>query len=273
MPRLERLLRRATVFLNVSGGKDRAAAAARALDVIRSVAPEARVYMLYAHTPLALPENLEYVESLARWLGVELLVARPREGLEALARRGWPWPWRRWCMYRWKLEPMHEITRRYPAPRLHVIGVRAGESRRRLSIFGGYTPREPWFYCLKWRRYCAWYWAPIVSWSEGEVWEYIRRRGIPVNPLWRRGRHSSHDCVVCLPYAELAEYLWLKAAYPGLWRRLYETYRRMNENRRRGPKILAWGYTDLDLVNRIATLEEFMRPARRKCESCLVLSG
>ncbi len=269
MKRLEWLAREGTVFLSVSGGKDSTAAAVRAVEILEKVAPEARVFMVYAHTPLALPENLEYVERLADWLGVELIVARPREGLEVIEKRGWPSPMRRWCMYRWKLEPIIESIKRHPTPHLHVVGVRTGESRRRLTLYSGRDPREPWFYCLRHGNYCAYYWSPILDWSGEQVWAYIEERGIPRNPLWGMNGHSSHDCVVCLPFAKRREYLRLKTEHPEIWDRLYTVYRRMNRARRRGAKILAWSYTDLDEVARAKTLEDYME-ARSKCRACLV---
>lgn len=268
--RIEGLARRGSLILTVSGGRDSAAAAYRALEILRERGiPPRRTVVLYAHTPLALPENLDYVKRLAAWLGARLLVARPREGLEAIARRGWPYPHRRWCMYRWKIEPMIEAIRSagIPTPHIHVVGVRLGESRRRLTVYQARDPREPWFYCLKHASYCAWYWAPILDWSDEQVREYIRERGIPRNPLWSSSGHSSHDCTVCLPFARRSDYARLKAWHPDLWQRLLDAYRRM---RTRRPGALAWRRLDLEEVARARTLEDYPEEPPSKCRACLV---
>jgi 3'-phosphoadenosine 5'-phosphosulfate sulfotransferase (PAPS reductase)/FAD synthetase len=215
--------------------------------------------MLYAHTPLALEENLKYVQRLAEWLGVPLLVARPKEGLEALVHRGFPSPLRRWCMYKWKLEPMFEVAERFPPPRVHVFGIRLGESARRSRLFGKYAElgERLWFYCNEYRNYCAYYWAPILDWSGERVLKYIEEKGVPKNPLWGRG-HSSHDCAICISYANFRDWLVFKQEHPELWEKIYALYRELNEKYRiKKGKVLAWNWVDLDDVARTPSLTDF----------------
>ena len=37
---------------------------------------------------------------------------------------------------------------------------------------------------------------PIVDWTDGDVWDYIRSEHIPVNPLYERGFHRV-GCIGC----------------------------------------------------------------------------
>ena len=263
---LERLARVATFFLNVSGGRDSAAAAARAVEALRGVNPGARVYAVYAHTPLALEENLRYVERLAGWLGVELIVVRPppERGLRLLSRSGWPHPLNRWCMHQWKVQPIFEAASRYPRPHVHVLGIRLGESRRRYTLFS--ARGELGFHSGR----GVWYWLPILRWSREQVERYIEERGIPRNPLWGERGHSSHDCVVCLPYATWREYAWLKASHPDKFQELLEAYRELQRNKRKKGKVLAWGYTDLEAVAKQATLEQYLAPNPKRNCGCLL---
>jgi 3'-phosphoadenosine 5'-phosphosulfate sulfotransferase (PAPS reductase)/FAD synthetase len=248
-----------TVILNVSGGRDSAVAASVATETVRSLDPSARIYMLYAHTPLALEENLEYVKRLAEWLNVPLLVAKPNEGLETIVRRGLPSPLRRWCMYKWKIEPMYAIAKRFPPPRIDVVGVRLSESTRRLKLFEIYAGKQLWYYCNKYRNYCSYYYAPILDWSREDVLRYIEERGVPKNPLWNDNGHSSHDCVICIAYAGFSDWIMFKQRHPELWEKIYALYREMNEKRRRERKVLAWNYVDLDDVAKTPSLLEFTR--------------
>jgi 3'-phosphoadenosine 5'-phosphosulfate sulfotransferase (PAPS reductase)/FAD synthetase len=250
--------KKATFFLNVSGGKDSVVAASVAVEQIRSLDPGARIYALYAHTPLALYENLKYVEKLAEWLKVPLIVARPREGLEVLAYRGFPSPLRRWCMYRWKFEPMFEAAARLPPPRVHVVGVRLSESKRRAMVFGGRVEERVWYYCNKWHDYCAYYYAPILEWSREDVLKYIEEKSLPKNPLWGEDGHSSHDCAICICYASFEDWLIFKQKHPELWEKVYSMYRELNEKHKwRKRKLLAWNWVDLDDVARTPSLEDF----------------
>jgi 3'-phosphoadenosine 5'-phosphosulfate sulfotransferase (PAPS reductase)/FAD synthetase len=239
---------------------DSVAAAALAVEEIRGEVPGARILLLYIERPLAYPENLRYIERLGRWLGVELVVARPSEGLEAIARRGWPTPMRRWCMYRWKLEPMMEAVKRYPRPHLHVIGVRRSESRRRQHLYSSVGDGGgAWWYCLRHASYCAWYWGPILDWTREDVRRFIREEGIPRNPLWSSGDgHGSPDCMICLAYAKEKDYLRLKAEHPDVWRRILEVYRKVNAVRRRAERILAWGKLDLERVEAQRSVESYL---------------
>ena len=260
LKRLKLLLEmKATFFLNVSGGRDSAVAAAVAVELLRSLDPSARIYALYAHTPLALEENLKYVQKLAEWLDVPLLVARPSEGLESLVRRGFPSRRRRWCMYRWKLQPMLEVAERFPPPHVHVFGIRLSESTRRLRLFNKYAERgeQVWYYCSKWRNYCAYYFAPILDWSGEQVLRYIEERKLPKSPFWSSG-HSSHDCAICICYAGFRDWLVFKQKHPELWKKIYSVYRELNERRRRKEKVLAWNYVDLDDIARTASLMDFV---------------
>ena len=269
------LLARGTILLMASGGKDSAVASHYAVQRIREVDGSASIIMVHARTPLTLDENVEYVERLAEFLGVELAVVEPEKGrgLEKIVDWGLPHPRGRWCMVHWKVRPIIDHIRRssYRPPYTNVLGVRKSESRRRLTIYSGVSDKP---YLTEIEGLKMYNWLPIVDWDEHTVWRYIERHNIPRNPLWGARGHSSHDCVVCLPYASFLEYAWLKANHPDVWRKIYSVYKELNSNRRRERKILAWRYTDLDEVERMQSLENFIyRAPRLKCRECLAPGG
>jgi phosphoadenosine phosphosulfate reductase len=37
---------------------------------------------------------------------------------------------------------------------------------------------------------------PIIDWTDDEVWEYIKERGLPYNPLYDQG-HKRVECIGC----------------------------------------------------------------------------
>ena len=234
------------VALCVSGGKDSAVSASVAMETLKQLNYRGKVVMLYAHTPLAVNENLEYVKRLADYLGVELVVVQPPKGhgLEYIKVAGIPTPWRRWCMHRWKLEPMLEWAKKQPKPLMFVIGIRVSESQRRFTVYYRHTKEKVWF----WNGF--YYYAPILDWDSAKVWKYIEEKGIPRNPLWSVKGHSSHDCVICIPYSiqRKEKWLWLKSNYPEIFEKLYTLWRHAQSVKKLRVMI------DLDEVKKQATL-------------------
>ncbi len=165
---------------------------------------------------------------------------------------------------------MFEVAERFPPPRVHVFGIRLGESTRRFRLFGKYAERDEslWFYCNEYRNYCAYYFAPILQWTREDVLRYIEEKGIPPNPLWS-GRHSSHDCAICICYANFRDWLILKQEHPELWRRIYSAYRELNQKYKiKKEKVLAWNWVDLDDVARTPSLTDFARQPQDQVSAC-----
>lgn len=85
----------------------------------------------------------------------------------------------RWCCAHYK--------ERGGDGRFVVTGVRAAESSKRAG-------RSMVEHCLRGgnKRYLH----PILDWSDGDVWDYIADRGLPVNPLYAQG-YRRIGCVLC----------------------------------------------------------------------------
>ena len=82
-----------------------------------------------------------------------------------------------------KIEPQKRFLRDYGA---WVTGIRRDQTLQRAS-----TPVLSWE-----ERFGVVKIAPLVNWSAGKVQEYVRERGIPLNPLLGRG-YKSIGCAPC----------------------------------------------------------------------------
>jgi 3'-phosphoadenosine 5'-phosphosulfate sulfotransferase (PAPS reductase)/FAD synthetase len=83
------------------------------------------------------------------------------------------------------------------------VGIRAAESERRSKM-----PEHEWseFYD------CDFY-RPLLHWSEAQVWEILKRHGVPPNPLYTEAGSARVGCYPCIharksELAALPEWAW-----------------------------------------------------------------
>jgi 3'-phosphoadenosine 5'-phosphosulfate sulfotransferase (PAPS reductase)/FAD synthetase len=217
--------------LLVSGGKDSVVAATVAFEEARERGIECRVVHINELRAFRAPDDalpykpVDYVREFAKWLGVELVVLEPDfDFWEGVKRWGYPHVFHnRWCMLFLKRKPLEkfawEEVRRGYRP-VFVVGIRRSESPRRAKI---YTSKWMVFDYggLKLENY-----YPILDWSDQQVEEFIRTRGIPENPLWRFG--FSFDCL-CLAGTSIRKLNRIIAEFPNLARWLAERDREVNQ--------------------------------------------
>lgn len=67
---------------------------------------------------------------------------------------------------------------------------------------------------------------PIVDWSEDEVWSYIRRRGLPINPQYKTNKRVG--CVVC-PKAGFTSNFHNLMKYPKIIDAILSTYKHRSD--------------------------------------------
>ncbi len=191
------------VFVSFSGGKD-SLVTFRLAEKALGYKPD----ILFNDTGLELPETVRYVREFARREGVRLLVASAGDafwrGLQVL---GPPARDYRWCCKVAKLIPIARAVRRaYPHGALSLVGQRKYESALRAV-----SPRI-------WRNI----WipgtvsaSPIHDWTALDVWLYILREKLLVNPLYYMG-FDRLGCWLC-PASEIAELETVREIHPELW--------------------------------------------------------
>jgi phosphoadenosine phosphosulfate reductase len=194
-------------YVCVSGGKD--SSVIQELCIMAGVTCE----FAHSHTSVDHPETVCFVrreQKRLQEMGYEFRIEIPRgrDGKQKtmwnkIPTNGLPLRNQRWCCkelkefggkgrycitgVRWsestrrsKNRSVHEITSRTRAD--HIILNNDNDMRRKLSEV-----------CLNQQKLVL---NPIVDWSDQDVWDFIRQRNLPVNPLYTRG-YSRVGCIGC----------------------------------------------------------------------------
>jgi len=136
------------------------------------------------------PETLSLIERVRERYGYEIRAYRPdteavdryvsEVGLDAIYRSV---ELRRRCCEIRKVEP---LTRALAGKAAWVTGLRRAQSVTRADL--PLRELEP--------VHGLWKFNPLAEWSERDVWDYLRSRGVPYNPLHDRGFRSI-GCAPC----------------------------------------------------------------------------
>ena len=201
-----------TCYVLFSGGKDSLCA----LALVKEIGDEvnAQVRAVHVDTTVSLPENLEYVRDICSRLNVPLDVVSPEEDFFSMAKRyGAPRFNARWCCYALKIKPLRDYLR---GKRNKIVadGIRRGESSKRR--------RYSWFWYDK-RHFRCFVIHPIIDWSERQVLDFLSKRGLPLNPLYRKFKRAA-ECW-CGVFKSRRDFEVLRAYNPELFRRLLDVER------------------------------------------------
>lgn len=115
---------------------------------------------------------------------------------------------RQFCTEELKLKPMREWVRARQAETLYadVIlynGIRAGESERRSKM--SEIEDNEFFDCTVMR--------PLLRWSEQDVFDFLKKKNVPPNPLYTDGGAARVGCYPCIhsrksELASLPDWAW-----------------------------------------------------------------
>lgn len=183
-----------------SGGKDSTAALLWVYDYIKHDDWDILHIIVTGNTH---PLSVEYVKYVAAELGVlDKLRIVQREINFFDKVREWGPPLigiSRWCLHQFKLK----LIKRY-ARKIQVLGIRNSDSSIRMKL----KPID-WSYLTKSITV-----HPIISWSDEEVYNYIRDHGLDLNPCYDLCGHSG-NCMFCPYHDKKAIILTLQDPY---WR-------------------------------------------------------
>lgn len=211
-------------YVAFSGGKDSI--------VIKDLCLKAGVKfdIHYQNTTIDPPELIQFIRN--KHPDVEMHYPE-QSYFKELVKRGFPMRRKKWCC---------EFLKEYGGiDRMVVTGIRHAESARRRKR----KCIEP---CSKQQK---WFLHPIITWSELDVWEYIKSYDLPYCRLYDEG-FKRIGCIGC-PNAywktrikELERYPRIKKAYQKAFNKLYdknkerESYRRWNS----GEEMFQWWLTN-----------------------------
>ncbi|WP_297498913.1 phosphoadenosine phosphosulfate reductase family protein [Thermococcus sp.] len=171
-----------SIIVPWSGGKDSTAALVLAKEVFR------KATAVYVRMEYEMPLTDEYVEKLAKKLGIELVRVDVPMPIE---RYGLPTHSNRWCT-RKKVEALYSVASWFENPVL-VVGDRDGESiRRRLKppVVERKTPLGVFREVM-----------PVKFWSGMMVQLFLLSRGVELHPLYYEGFYRL-GCTICPSLAQ-----------------------------------------------------------------------
>lgn len=152
------------------------------IDMAHRIDPEARFF--YIDTELLFPETYETRDRLAEHFGIEF---------ERFAQENPPGLRERWDAGEWGPEDECCAPRKVATMRAALVGVDCWVSgvRRVDSDTRASAPRFHWD-----ERFGLWKLNPLADWDDKQIWNYIKDRHVPYNPLHDQG-YPSIGCMPC----------------------------------------------------------------------------
>ncbi|MEM0232688.1 MAG: phosphoadenosine phosphosulfate reductase family protein [Candidatus Nezhaarchaeales archaeon] len=183
------------ILVSFSGGKDSLATLIIVKKALESLSRE--FYVLFSDTKIEYPETTKYVEETLRKLGLEgraMKVDAFTNFFDAIEVFGPPARDFRWCCKTCKLAPIAYVIKSLGGECLTFIGLREVESARRKrqgAIWEGIWIKGQTGV------------SPIYDWRTLDIWLYLFKEGVEVNPLYYKGLERI-GCWTC-PSMDLAE--------------------------------------------------------------------
>ena len=137
-------------------------------------------------TGLLFPETYSLWKTLERHYGVTIRAVRPAQTVEEQARTLGAALWEREperCCARRKVTPLTDTLAGFDA---WVTAIRREQTTARAGARA--IEWDDQFELVKVN--------PLIRWTKSEVWSYVRRQGVPYNPLHDRG-YPSIGCAPC----------------------------------------------------------------------------
>lgn len=159
------------------------------IDLARSAGLDFPVFTL--DTGLLFPETLELWKRLERHFGISIQGVKPILSVNAQAHAIGPELWKSdpdFCCTLRKVEPLREHLAGSDA---WITGLRRDQSSARNGT--GILERHE---IDAGSGRAVWKLNPLADWSREAVWDHLRRRRIPYNPLHDRG-YRSIGCIPC----------------------------------------------------------------------------
>jgi phosphoadenosine phosphosulfate reductase len=156
--------------VSFSGGKD-------SLVVMDMMAKKGINEAVYVYSDLEFDQTLKYVESLQDIYDIDIIKSKI-SFFDIIKKRKLCLPSRqiKWCCKVFKFVPLAIYAKKHKID-VYYTGIRGGESQRRSQYSHEGSGDDVFF---PWKEK-----FPIFNWGEKDVWRYIRRNNLPINPLYQ----------------------------------------------------------------------------------------
>jgi len=214
-----------------SGGKDSIVV----LHLVRELMPD--VITIFDNTGVEFPETIKYVKTLAKEWNLNLIEAKPNTNFwRIISEKGYPIGGRgsqfflkkmqeetgikigNKCCYELKEKPVKKLVKKQKID-LIFVGNRVHESVMRkfnLADFGAIRFSSTYRAVISW---------PIFFFTEQDIWDYIQKYNLPINPLYKMG-YKRVGCWACMQdiFHKDNRILDLRENHPKLYRYLMKYY-------------------------------------------------
>ncbi len=199
------------VLISFSGGKDSLAVLLLARKALNNIGKD--FYIIFTNTGVEYPETDDYVKHIISNLNLshKLIEIKPSiDFFSAVKIFGPPARDLRWCCKVCKLAPLAKFIKEIGGECVTLIGLRGIESAKRKKQ--GAIWKSFW---VKGQIGAS----PIYEWSTLDVWLYLIKEGVEINPLYYEGLERI-GCWVC-PSMDLAE---METAKELIGNKMWEEY-------------------------------------------------
>jgi phosphoadenosine phosphosulfate reductase len=119
------------------------------------------------------PELYQFKDKLAKQWDLKIVVGRPKKSYQEVAGD------RERCCHALKTEPLNDAIKQHGWQAL-IVGIRWDEQEARANEKEFSRRKNPDHIRVH----------PLLQWSEADIWQYIRKYKLPVNPLYKKGFRS-----------------------------------------------------------------------------------
>lgn len=169
--------------------------------------------VVFCDTTIEFQETLDYIEQIENYYDLKIeVVSAPRPFFDIVHKIGFPSRSMRWCCKVYKFSPL-AIFARNKNVLSYITGLRGAENARRKN----YKKIDMNHY-IKIKQL-----NPILDWSDQEVWTYIQKYKLPINPLYDMG-FKRVGCWPC-PFKTKADWNLIEKNFPDKYALLQNTLR------------------------------------------------
>ena len=167
--------------------------------------------VVFCDTTIEFQETLDYIEQIENYYDLKIeVVSAPRPFFDIVHKIGFPSRSMRWCCKVYKFSPLAIFARKNKILS-YITGLRGEEHKRRKNYKKIDMNKH-----IKTKQI-----NPILDWSDQEVWAYIQKNNLPINPLYNLG-FKRVGCWPC-PFKTKADWNLIEKYFPDKYKLLQNT--------------------------------------------------